>query len=98
MKSHNDHNKAIEVTRAVVHAWDPYSLLQQGAPRDEFDPEIAELITYVPKITCASDATQAISLVFSRAFEPELFTNDSCSEVGESWYNGLSQAGLVHQA
>jgi hypothetical protein len=98
MKSPTSNDKAIEVTRAVVHAWDPYSLLQQGAPIDEFDGEITQLVTYIPKVANVSDATKVVSLVFSRAFEPKLLTPESCSDVGENWFKSLCEAGLVQQA
>lgn len=95
MKSSTDYDKAIEITGAVVNDWDPYSLLANGALAGEFDNEIARLVVYIPQIADTSDAVRALSVVFSEAFEPKLFTPESCSEAGESWFKALSQAGLV---
>jgi hypothetical protein len=98
MKSRDDYDKAIEVTGAVVRAWDPYKLLEGGAPSDEFDAEIAQLVMHIPKISSASDAVQVVSLVFSEAFEPQLFTPADCAAIGESWFKSLTQAGLLKHA
>lgn len=40
-------------------------LVAGGAPRDEFDAEIARLVTRVPHIHSADDAAREISEVFS---------------------------------
>ena len=41
MKTKADYKLALQVVGAVVHEWDPYSLLAGGCPADEFDSEIA---------------------------------------------------------
>jgi hypothetical protein len=82
MKNRDDYDKAIEVTGAVVRAWDPYNLLEGGASSDEFEAEIAQLVTHIPKISNTADAVQSVSLVFSEAFESELFTPADCATIG----------------
>lgn len=98
MKSRDDYKKALPIIGTVIRAWDPYSLLESGAPNDEFDFEIARIATHIPTIRSASDATQAISIVFSEAFEPENFTPDKCAQPGVELFTLLQKAGIVPPA
>jgi hypothetical protein len=86
------------VTSATIRDWDPYALLSGGAPLDEWDAEIAQLVTHIPRIACVSDATRAISAVFSKSFDPDTFCSDKCAAVGEAWFKSLLHAGLVQDA
>jgi hypothetical protein len=94
MKTRHDYKVALDTIGAVVRAWDPYGLLAGGAPQDEFDGEIAKLATHIPHIHSAADATQAVSIVFSQAFEP-VFTPAACTEVGAKLFSALIEAGLL---
>jgi len=93
MRNRNDYEKAIEVTRTVMRGWDPYCLIEEGAPGDEFDAEIEKLVTYIPRIQCATDAAQAISEVFSAAFETDGFSAAQCAEPGDKLLLVLSLPG-----
>jgi len=64
-----DYERAIWVVREVVHRWDPYGLLASGCPADEFDTEIAAVVTQVPRIRSRTDGAHALSRVFSSAFD-----------------------------
>ena len=98
MKTRGDYDKALVVVGAFVRSWDPYCLLAEGAPTDEFDAEIAKLVTHVPRISDPSSAADAISSVFSASFEAELFTPMQCAAQGEELFLRLSAAGLVGRA
>ena len=96
MHNRADYEKALVIVGSVVRAWDPYCLLEGGAPSDEFDAEIAQLVTHIlPRISTPADAAQAISTVFSAAFEPVLFTPAQCTEPGQELFARLVEAGLV---
>jgi len=95
MQTRKDYEHALDVIGQVVRSWDPYALLADGAPADEFDAEIALLVAHVPSIHSGDDAAHAISAVFSQAFEPELFTSVVCAEPGALLFAKLEQAGLV---
>ena len=79
----------------MIDAWDPYRLLEGGAPADEFQSEILTLTGRVPHIRSPGDAAREISSVFSRAFEPQYFTLEACSDVGAQLYSRLEDAGLL---
>jgi len=95
MKDRRDYEQALQVVGQVMRAWDSYSLLAEGAPADEFDTEIALLVARVPNIHSATDAAHAISAIFSKAFEPRLFTPEACAEPGAQLFAKLDQTGLV---
>jgi hypothetical protein len=94
LKTRTDYELAVRVVRDLVHEWDPHGLLAGGAPRDEFDMEIAQLVSQVPRIRTVGDAISSVSMVFSAAFEPELFTPGHCAEVGQKLYDALTKSGL----
>ena len=95
MKNREDYDKAIEIIGAVIRAWDPYGLIANGSPIDEFDAEIAMLTTKVPRIRSIDDAAQAVSIVFSEQFEPEKFSPADCFEPGQEIFIALKQAKLI---
>jgi hypothetical protein len=95
MKTQSDYQRALKIVGEVVRAWDPYSLLENGAPSDEFDPEIALLVARIASIRSAHDATQAVSSVFSAQFEPGDFPVEACAETGAALYARLVASGLT---
>ena len=95
MRNRDDYERAIAVTAAVLREWDPYCLLEDGAPLDEFEGEIAKVVAQIPRMSNASDAAIAVSQVFAKAFESEVFTPVACTDIGERLYTSLIKAGLV---
>jgi hypothetical protein len=90
--------EAMAIVREVVHQWDPHGLLGGGAPDNEFDSEIARLAALIPDLHSAADAAQALSSVFSKAFEPDHFTPAQCAQPGSVLFKRLQEAGLVPNA
>ena len=95
MKTRSDYEGATQVVAAVVRRWDPYALLAEGCPPDEFDSEIASVVAEVPRIRSRADAADALSRVFSSAFEPERFRPDECAQPGAELYEALVAAGVI---
>ena len=89
------YQELIALVAAVIRNWDPYSLLAGGAPKDEFDAEIASVTAQIPGIKSATDAANAISRVFSSNFEAERFSPEVCRAVGETLYLKLKDHGVV---
>jgi hypothetical protein len=95
MRNRQDYGHALQVVGGFVSEWDPCSLLSGGAPRDEYSAEVAKLVTHIPRITSPGAAAQALSVVFSQAFQPEGFSVIQCSEAGSLLYHRLSSAALL---
>ena len=95
LSSRKDYDKAITVVASVIHRWDPYCLLDGGAPKDEFDGEIQSLVAQIPRIVSINDAANAVSRVFSSAFDPETFSVDKCLDVGNDLHAALVAAQII---
>jgi hypothetical protein len=95
MQTHSDYERAAAIVRAIIHQWDPYHLLEGGAPLDEWDNEIAQIVIQISQITSASDAATVISRVFSAAFQPEGFTPEDCTEVGQQLFSALKTGDII---
>jgi len=98
LKTTADYVRACQVTQRVIDRWDPYKLLESGAPADQFEPAAASVVRYIPQIRSASDAATAISEVFSKRFEPQYFTPEHCWEVGRDLFAALTTAGIIDDA
>jgi Domain of unknown function (DUF1871) len=98
MRIRADYDRAFAVVRDVIHEWDPYALIGGGAPPDEWDGEIASLVAQIPRIKSQNDAADAVSRVFSSAFQPEGFSPADCAEVGRRLYSSLADSGLLARA
>jgi hypothetical protein len=70
--------------RAVVNREDPVGLLQLGAPEDEYDPEVADLIKWQKALTA-----EQVSVVFLRWFgRPGAMPSDMAARIAD----GINQA------
>lgn len=95
MRTPEEYDRVRAVVARVIHDWDPYGLLELGAPADEFDAEITAVLSQVPRIRSADDAAGVISEVFTAAFEPNGFTPEDCADVGRRLFRALREAGVL---
>jgi hypothetical protein len=95
MKTRADYDRAFSITRETLREWDPYSLIGGGAPDDEFDSEAAQFVTRIPQIQSPTEASLALSQIFSKAFTPEDFPPAACAPAGAKLFARLSEAGLL---
>ena len=95
MKTKKDYKHAQFVVKKVIDAWDPYALLESGAPDDEFSPEVDKIVSQLPHIKSEDDAIQAVSTVMSSAFEAENFTLEKCTNVGKELFARCKEEGLI---
>ena len=91
MNNQRDWKRNEAVVRKVIHEWDPYHLLESGAPADEWDREILQIARLVGTFTSPSQAAEVGSDVFSRAFQPEGFSEEDCADVGRKLYHALKK-------
>ncbi len=95
MTSRRDYDRTLRAVKAVINSWDPYRLLANGMPTDEFEPEIRDLVALIPRIRTQADTVNAISKVFSKWFEDETFGPEYCMDVGEELYLVLVREGII---
>ena len=91
MNNQQDWKSTEAIVRKVIHEWDPYHLLEGGAPADEWDQEILQITSHVGIFTSPTQAAAVISDVFSRAFQPEGFSEEDCADVGRKLYHALKK-------
>ena len=94
-RSTAEYGKTMQVIGGVIRKWDPYSLIAGGAPANEFDPQVSSLMTYVDKFRSREDVVNALSAVFSRAFDPAKFTPAYCAAPGSEIHEELIRHGLI---
>jgi hypothetical protein len=95
LKTREDYDRAIAVTREVLHAWDPYDLISGGAPADEFDDEVARMVARLPKIAGPEDAGRHVEEIFVAQFGVGVLDRKEADAIGERWFAALRDAGLV---
>ena len=84
-----------DIVARVIAEWDPYSLLAEVAPHNEFDAQVASVVSQIPRITSATDATHVVSRTFSSSFEPDVFTPEVCAKVGKRLFAELEAHGFL---
>lgn len=95
MKTKEDYRRALTVIGDIIRAWDPETLIAGGAPRDEYDSEIARVATLVPRFRSSKDAAIAISKVFTASFNNKSFTPEFCADAGAKVFDALKANGLL---
>ena len=95
MRTRREYDRAFQIVRDVIARWDPYGLIGQGAPTDEFDDEIAQLLPYLQRAKSGSELGDAVLRVFAQTFGEAGFDIGSCRKVGEELYTDLTKAGLL---
>ena len=83
-----------EVTADVIRKWDPYELLTNGAPIDEWDSEISSVVARMSRVHSPSDAAAAIARVFGSSLEQGGFTPEACADVGAELYARWKERGF----
>lgn len=95
LRSIIDYKNAFAVVREAINIWDPYDLISNGAPQDEWDSEVASIVAQIPCIRNATDTAHAVSRTFTRSLGHEGFDPYSCSEVGAHIYAELVEARIL---
>ena len=95
MRTTADHQKAVQVIRAIINKWDAYGLIAGGAAGNEFEEQIDGIVTFLPRIRSREDMAMAISKIFSRTYDPEKFTPQFCTTVGNELYEALARQGVI---
>jgi len=96
LKTRDDYERALVLTRALVREWDPGNLLRNGAPDDEWDDEIARLVARIPKVAGPDDAGRHIAEVFMAAFGRGVLDAGASADFGRRWHAALGESGLLH--
>ena len=83
-------SKIFCAVKKAVDEWNPYSLLPLS-PDDEFDVESEMISSMLNENSGETEIAQAVSQVFSKMFEPELFKIDDCVGVAQAIKNNIEE-------
>ncbi len=95
MKTSRDYSEAIEIVRAEISAWDPYALLAGGAPADEFDAEVSEIVAGLPRTRTAGELASLVANVFRTSFDDSSFDVATCTDVASRIMRALGERSIV---
>ncbi len=85
--------KTLSIVRESIHRIDPYSLLEGGSQKDEFDSEINLITSQLQRCNSGNDVAHAISRVLNSSFS-EKHKPDQFEEEGNFIYKALVKNGL----
>jgi hypothetical protein len=94
-RSKMQYENLLSEIRQIIRDWDPYSLIREGAPDNEFDGEVSRLAVWTNQMKTSEDAIRFVSEVFSKSFEPKYFDLISCKNVGMKLFNRLRAKGFI---
>lgn len=77
------YKKQVAALNFIINRWDPYSLIEEGSPSDEFSNEVSNLLALLKTAKTEDNFAEAVSNVFSKTFETESFDKEQCSKVGK---------------
>jgi hypothetical protein len=83
------------IVTEVINEWDPCSLLESGAPPNEYETEIMQVVSRLQSGRSAADIATAIYQVFSSAFSRDDIAASSCDFAAKRLLEALSAADLM---
>ncbi|MEW6736556.1 MAG: DUF1871 family protein [Acidobacteriota bacterium] len=81
--------------REIIKAWDPERLLALGAPEDEYEGEVRDILSMINEISYPDDATKIIADIFSRSFSSSdgsykvVYKLEHCCNAGEQVWKAI---------
>lgn len=63
-----NYKKLFEEVAQLVNKADPLRLIQQGAPSDEYDQEIAKILAHLSKCETVDDLRRSVFAIFLESF------------------------------
>lgn len=88
-------NDIYQIVKEIVDKWDPVWLLEDGAPNDEYDPEIKRIVNEMENITSREILSSYIYDLFEKMFGDDIVTKaqnfDSCDEISKQIYIKINE-------
>lgn len=90
-----DYREIVHTVMQVLNEWDPYDLIQGGAPENEFAEEATQIAARIKKIETTTELAQVISDVFSKNFESDQFPIEACIPAATTIFRALEARRLL---
>ena len=91
----HDYQETVHIVMQSLNEWDPYELIEAGAPENEFTEEATRIAAKIKKIETPTDLAHAISDVFSRSFDSDVFSVEECLPVASKILSDLKVRRLL---
>ena len=98
MKTREEYDDAFRVVRAAIASWDPYGMLGGGAPKDEWDHEIARLLPRIQNAATPANVAHEIVVAFGESAGRTPISRKECDEVATGIFLRLKTAGLLQSS
>lgn len=81
---------------AAITADDPTGLIEMGAPRDEYDPEVGTILPRLKEASSARDVQQIVFEEFTAWFGPDMHTLEQFEPLADELWTIWQAAALPH--
>jgi hypothetical protein len=98
MKTRKEYDDAFRIVRAAVASWDPFGILGGGAPKDEWDHEIARLLPKIQRALTPADVAREIAVAFGESIEGTPISAEEIDDVATGIFVRLKTAGLLQSS
>jgi len=75
------YQEIVHIVLQALNEWDPYELIDAGAPENEFTEEATRIAAKIKKTETPTELAHVISDVFSRSFDSDVFSVEECLPV-----------------
>jgi len=91
----HDYQEIVRIVIQALNEWDPYELIEGGAPENEFTEEATRIAANIKKIETPTELANVISDVFSRSFDSDVFSVAECLPVASRIFSDLEVRCLL---
>jgi len=92
----HDYQEIVHIVIQALNEWDPYELIEAGAPENEFTEEATRIAARIKKTESPAELAHVISEVFSRSFNSDVFSVEECLPVASKIYSELEVKHLLN--
>jgi len=76
------YKQVFSLVKEAIDEWDPYGLIEGGAPDGEFNNEVEQIVPFVIKSNNADELAKNTKRIFDTMFEP-VFKIEDCKKVAK---------------
>ena len=91
----HDYQAIVHIIMQALNDWDPYELIEAGAPENEFTEEATRIASKMKKTETPTELAHVISDVFSKSFGSDAFSVEECLSVSSKILGDLEVRRLL---
>jgi hypothetical protein len=85
-------DKELKVVKKVIDEWDPFHFFLLGAPDDEYEPEIRDIVLRLKRKDTVKDIANIVSSVFIKWFgDFDKFHGEPCMNIAKKIKEGIEE-------